>query len=139
MENILLSARNPIFGRMLGNNPHIFSRILALVIWCDVYLVRLWGTCRVCFCRRRHRRRRRREETNPIGMYDCSNGSSQCTEQGSVKRFDVLSKIFILWLNSVFLRSRTRDGTDSEIFQKVLVRFQQTRSQMKAYYYCFLF
>ena len=46
---------------------------------------------------------------------------------------------FLLRQKSVFLRSRTRDSTEDEIFQKVLVRFQQTRSQMKAYYYCLFF
>ena len=35
------------------------------------------------------------------------------------------------------LCSRTRASAKGEIFQKVLVRFQQKRSQMKAYYYCF--
>ena len=53
---------------------------------------------RVRFCHRHHRQ----EEINPIGMYDSSNESSQRTEKGSVKRFDVLSKFFILWQNSVF-------------------------------------
>ena len=32
-----------------------------------------------------------------------------------------------------------RVWTEGEIFQKVLVLFQQARSQVKAYYYCFLF
>ena len=72
------------------------------------------------FC---HRRRRHGEEINSIGIYDSSNESSQRTEQGSVMRFDVLSKNFILWQNSVFLHSQTRDRTEGEIFQKVLVRF----------------
>ena len=49
-------------------------------------------------------------------------------------------KFLILLRKSVFCAAeRTRDGTEGEIFQKVLVRFQQTRSQIKAYSYCFLF
>ena len=40
------------------------------------------------------------DEINPIGMYDSSNETSQRTEYGSVKRFDVLP--FFLWQNSVF-------------------------------------
>ena len=44
------------------------------------FLVRLWSTYRVHFCRRHRRRRRRRPQHRPIGMYDSSNESSQRTE-----------------------------------------------------------
>ena len=52
---------------------------------CLSFLVRLWSTYRVRFCRhrrrRRHRRcRRHRDEINPIGMYESSSESSQRTE-----------------------------------------------------------
>ena len=49
------------------------------------------------------------------------------------KNLKFLQKIYFFTSN--FFRVRT----EGEIFQKVLVRFQQTRSQMKANYYCFLF
>ena len=50
----------------------------------------------------------------------------------ALKKFGFIAKGF-------FLRSRTRDSTAGVIFQKVLIRFQQTKSEIRAYYYCFLF
>ena len=70
------------------------------------------------FCHRHSRRRRRHEEINPIGMYDSSNESSQHTEQESVKRFDVLSKIFILWQNSVFCAAEPEMVPKVKYFKK---------------------
>ena len=76
------------------------------------------------------------DEINPIVMYDSSNESSQRTEEGSVKRFDVLKKNYG---KTAFFAQPDPGRTEGEIYQKVLVQFKQTRSQMKAYYYCFLF
>ena len=70
------------------------------------------------FCHCHHRRRLHGEEINPIGLCDSSNGSSQRTEQGSVKRFDVLSKIFILWQNIVFCAAEPEMVPKVKYFKK---------------------
>ena len=47
IESNLLSVRNLIFGGIIRNYPHIFSRILVLVVWCNVLfsdlLWSIWG------------------------------------------------------------------------------------------------
>ena len=65
---------------------------------CIRFLVRLWSAFRVHFCQDQDHD----DGIDPIGMYDSSNESSQSTEKGSVKRFDVLSKFFILLRKSIF-------------------------------------
>ena len=49
-ESTLLSVRNPIFEAMIRNYPHIFNRILVLVVWFDVVfsliLWLIWGLTR---------------------------------------------------------------------------------------------
>ena len=68
------------------------------------------------------------EEISHTGVVDSSNERSCCT-------FGVPSKK--IWLNSVSVRSGAE--ISSQIFQKILNRFQQTRSQVKAYHFIFLY
>ena len=68
------------------------------------------------------------------GLGDISNERACYTESGSIEHFDVPSIFFLYCKKKTFLRNRTREDTQSPIFQKTLNRFQYTTLQ---YHYTF--
>ena len=66
-------------------------------------------------------------EPHPIGMHDSLFKRSLGTEWGYALRLSVLSKFFVLFRIKKNAGILTQDDTQSQIFQKMLSRFEQAR------------